>query len=337
MDNSLESINVTVGSCNFDFFYRPNSIGDRGVIGQIFKQNDYDISHFPLYKRLSRYMQRFISEGRKPLIIDAGANIGASSLYFHAIYPDSLIIAIEPDVGNCDIFRVNCKNIDNIILLDGGVASNDGLMALEDPGLSDWGFRLVEPKDSSDKYVHVYSMSRLLSERIKECYLPIIVKIDIEGGESELFRENTKWLKDVPLLIIELHDWMLPGSASSNSFLQSISSFNFDFLYRGENVFCFNNDILMSNDLDDKAEDFLITIASRDAEIHELQQTVASRDAEIHELQQTVASRDAEIHELQQTVARFRSDLEKIYCSRSWRIVNLVRRFRNILFTGSDL
>jgi peptidoglycan hydrolase CwlO-like protein len=79
----------------------------------------------------------------------------------------------------------------------------------------------------------------------------------------------------------------------------------------------------MSNDLDDKAEDFLITIASRDAEIHELQQTIASRDAEIHELQQTIA--------------RFRSDLETIYCSRSWRIVSLVRRFRNILFTGSDL
>ena len=318
MTQSLESAEVTVGSCKFDFFFRPNSIGDSGVIGQIFTQNDYDITRFPLYKRFRRYIHRIITDGRKPLIIDAGANIGASSLYFHAVYPESQIIAVEPDIGNCDVFRVNCGGINNITLIEGGIASNDGLMALEDPGLSDWGFRLVEPKDNSDKCVRVYSISSLLAEKSHEYCMPIIVKIDIEGGESELFKEYTTWLRNIPLLIIELHDWMLPGVASSRNFLRSISSFNFDFLYRGENVFCFNNDLLMSNNLDDTAEDLLTSIASRDTEIHELQQDVASRDTEIHELQQDVLA--------------LRSDLDAIYCSRSWRIVSIVRRFRKILY-----
>ena len=303
MTQSLESVAVTVGSYTFDFFFRPNSIGDKGVIGQIFTQNDYDITIFPLYKRFRRYINRIIDDGRQPLIIDAGANIGASSLYFNALYPESKIIAVEPDIGNCDIFRVNCGRIDNITLVEGGIASNDGLMALEDPGLSDWGFRLVDPKDKNDKCVRVYSISNLLAERSHEYCVPIIVKIDIEGGESELFRECTTWLRNIPLLIIELHDWMLPGVASSRNFLRSISSLNFDFLYRGENVFCFNNELLMSNNLDDTAEDLLTSIASRDAQIHELQQDVLT----------------------------LRADLNAIHCSRSWRIVNVARRLRTFL------
>src|SRR5712675_1402142 len=34
------------------------------------------------------------------LIIDAGANIGLSALYFAVTYPDAIIIAIEPEIHN---------------------------------------------------------------------------------------------------------------------------------------------------------------------------------------------------------------------------------------------
>ena len=37
-----------------------------------------------------------------------------------------------------------------------------------------------------------------------------LIKIDIEGGESELFEKNIEWIEKFPLIIIELHDWMLP-------------------------------------------------------------------------------------------------------------------------------
>ncbi len=44
---------------------------------------------------------------------------------------------------------------------------------------------------------------------------PWIVKVDIEGGEADLFAANTEWVDAVPVIIIELHDWMLEGAGDT--------------------------------------------------------------------------------------------------------------------------
>lgn len=64
------------------------------------------------------------------------------------------------------------------------------------------------------------------------------------GGEKDLFRTNVSWIDQFPLIIIELRDWLLPGLSNSKNFLSAISERNFDVIYRRENLFCFNNDLL---------------------------------------------------------------------------------------------
>ena len=73
-------------------------------------------------------------------------------------------------------------------------------------------------------------------------YLPFIVKIDIEGFESDLFAENTAWVDEFPILIIEMHDWLFPGQGTSSNFLKAIAGLDRDFVYLGENVFSIRND-----------------------------------------------------------------------------------------------
>ena len=70
---------------------------------------------------------------------------------------------------------------------------------------------------------------------------PFIVKIDIEGFEGELFSRNLEWLDRFYVLIIELHDWMLPRQRSSQSFLRAVGALDRDFLQVGENVFSIAN------------------------------------------------------------------------------------------------
>ena len=71
-----------------------------------------------------------------------------------------------------------------------------------------------------------------------------VCKIDIEGGEADFFSNNDAWVDRFPLIVIELHDWLLPGTGSSRNFLRAIAGRNFDVVFRGENLFCFNNDLL---------------------------------------------------------------------------------------------
>jgi hypothetical protein len=94
------------------------------------------------------------------------------------------------------------------------------------------------------KKVKSISPSSILSHPVCQNTNPLILKIDIEGGEDALFNGNTDWLSKFPLVIIELHDWMLPFSGSSRNFIKAVAQHDFDFVYRGENVFLFNRKIL---------------------------------------------------------------------------------------------
>ena len=71
-----------------------------------------------------------------------------------------------------------------------------------------------------------------------------VVKIDIEGGEKRVFADGAPWLERTPMLIIELHDWMLPGEGTSTGFRRAIAQHDFEVVLRGENVLCFNRRLL---------------------------------------------------------------------------------------------
>jgi len=222
------------------FYYRADSAADRAVIQQIFQNGDYRLSNFSLSEALLRVYLSLTASGRTPLIVDAGANIGASVVYFAGIFPKCRILAIEPEKNNCEVLRRNCAGL-NVELLEGGVGSTAGSLYLNDSKNGDWSFRL----DTHGEYpVPVFAAASIVADETARGVPPFIFKIDIEGGEDDLFRDNTSWVRRFPLLIIELHDWRFPGTANSRNFLRTISSHNFDFVFRGENAFCFNNDLL---------------------------------------------------------------------------------------------
>jgi len=78
-------------------------------------------------------------------------------------------------------------------------------------------------------------------EKRRAGFTPFIAKIDIEGAEEELFSADTGWVDEFPLLIIELHDGLIPTSASSRNFLRCMAERDRDFVYWGENVFSIAN------------------------------------------------------------------------------------------------
>jgi len=237
----LSPLKIRTDDGEIVFQFRAESAGDKGVVNQMFQQQDYKLdtlaqgrAHFEYYKNKINNTQQ------KALIIDAGANIGASAVFFSLVYKHSFFYAIEPEKNNCSLLKLNTKGLDAEIF-EGAIGCENGFAFLNDPGLSDWGFRVG---NIGSVQVPVISPDTILKNLENRNLFPFIFKIDIEGGEGELFRKNLDWIDKFPLIIIELHDWMLPFQGTSRNFIKAIGARDFDFVHRGENIFCFNRRIL---------------------------------------------------------------------------------------------
>ena len=220
-----------------EFFHR-DTPADRGVIQQVFGNQDYALQRLRRGEELAAVYQATINTGRLPLILDAGANIGASVVHWSMVFPLAHVTAWEPDPGNFEFLKMNSAGL-NVDLRCAAIGSVSGSSALVDPGIGEWGYRTVAGGEG--RIVPVESARTVVVEKINAGFVPFIAKIDIEGGEAELFSQETSWVDDFPLLIVELHDWLLTGSANSRNFLRCMADRNRDFVYLGENVFSIKN------------------------------------------------------------------------------------------------
>jgi len=217
-----------------------NGDSDKNVLQQIFAQRDYDLTRLKRVGDILAEYKRIIASGRTPLIIDCGANIGASPIWFSKSLPEAKVFALEPERNNYEMLRLNCENHQNIACRNAAISCENETVYIQNPGLGSWGFRVSResvPGRTAVRAVSIESIEKLYPE--SELFL---VKIDIEGGESRLFESNLEWIDRAMLVIIELHDWMLPGSANSQNCLKALSERRRDFVFFGENVFSIRND-----------------------------------------------------------------------------------------------
>lgn len=212
-------------------FRHRDTAADRGVVAQIFEAQDYSFARLQRGRELYGWYEQLARSGATPLILDAGANIGASAVFFGLQFPKAHIVALEPAADNFELLRANVAGLQVDARL-AAIGAADGQAALVDPGEGPWGYRTAPGAG-----VAVQAASRLVAEKIAAGYIPYLAKIDIEGGEAELFSRDTGWAERFPVLVIELHDWLLPRAGSSRGFLRWAADQARDFVYVGENVF----------------------------------------------------------------------------------------------------
>jgi FkbM family methyltransferase len=212
-----------------------NTASDKSIFFQVVVKQEYETRGWPAqHARLARAYEELVRQGKTPIIIDAGANIGLASLWFAERYPRARLYAVEPDEGNLSLIRCNVAAVPNIVVLPGAVWDRAGNLRIANPDAGAGAFRVVEGAGN----VRGYTIPEIVA--LEPNGVLFIVKIDIEGGESGLFRSNTGWTKDARLIVIELHDWLFPMEATSRNFLRCIAELPVDLLFGGENAFCFN-------------------------------------------------------------------------------------------------
>lgn len=239
----LSTVQLNLGAKTVPFAFRGESVGDKGVISQIFQNNDYNLTLWVQGRRFLNYYAASVN-AKPGLIIDAGANIGASAVYFLELFHNSFICAIEPEINNFRILEFNTRAYQNKTNLHAAIAATDGEAYLEDPGMSDWGFRTSTKGPPGAPGVKIPAVSVPSILKSATAAVPMIFKCDIEGGEDSVFSGDSAWMREFPVIIVELHDWMLPFSGTSRNFLRAVAQHDFDFIYRGENIFLFNRQLL---------------------------------------------------------------------------------------------
>jgi FkbM family methyltransferase len=143
-------------------------------------------------------------------IVDAGAYVGLSSIYFHDKYPKATIIALEPEKTNFEQLQKNTSFTTSIKPLNVGLWSRDSYLKVYDRGTGNWGFAVKEVPQNEDWNVRACSLSTLLSDYNLDSI--DLLKVDIEGSEKEVFSNGTaEWLPKVNIIMVELHDRFNPG------------------------------------------------------------------------------------------------------------------------------
>ena len=217
------------------FSVRSRGVSDSRVANQVFTNHDYRL--VGELERLQTQIQQIQEDGKRPLIIDCGAHIGLASRYFAHEFPEAQVIGIEPNAESFALASQNCAELPNVELRLAAIGSRAGFAQIANPKSEPWATRLSRTEGETE--IRVMTIAEILQSR-PDCALAI-VKIDIEGFESDLFQTNLDWIDDCPLIIIELHDWLFPAAQTSANFLKAISGRNRDFVYRGENVFSLRN------------------------------------------------------------------------------------------------
>jgi FkbM family methyltransferase len=145
---------------------------------------------------------KFNSANPSPYILDCGAHIGMSILYFKTLYPQAKIIAFEPDEHNYNLLKDNTSNwnFENVVLVNKAIWVENGEVLFNEA--NDMSSNIVEKTSTVEGKV-----KRIPSVRLKDYLIEKVdfLKIDIEGAEYSVLKDIEDSLSNVELMFLEYH------------------------------------------------------------------------------------------------------------------------------------
>jgi FkbM family methyltransferase len=208
------------------------------------RQGSGDI--FTLHEVIGRTSYAFPAErfGAVNTIVDLGANIGLTSLFFAAMFPAARIICVEPDPENFELLRQNCY-------LNGfqwtclkcaiGPATTAATLLIDRYANR---HRVTTQGMPSGAAIRVAMLD--MDDLIEKCDVDTIdvLKVDIEGGEEELFATSSSWISCVRFIIAEFH----PSLVDYKGTVESIVRHGFRY-YRAGSLFRNSMDMFARHDV----------------------------------------------------------------------------------------
>jgi FkbM family methyltransferase len=151
------------------------------------------------------------------VILDCGANIGITALYFASRYPNSQIFSIEPNDGNFELLKRNAAAEPRIVPIRGAVVGRPRESVRLTSGEPAWGNFISEKGEGPE--VPAFTIEQILSAH--NLSRVDLLKVDIEGAEKCIFGDG-RFMRQVGVVIVELH-----GDYDFGSFSRDVARWNF--------------------------------------------------------------------------------------------------------------
>jgi FkbM family methyltransferase len=146
----------------------------------------------------------FTTTADQPLIVDCGANIGVSAVWFQLQYPRSRIIAFEPDPLLFDVLSRNlqrCCLAHKCDLINAAVWNDDSEELMFESEGADAG-RVANASTKNQMTVRAERLKKYLREPVD------LLKIDIEGAELAVLEDCKDHLHWIRNLFVEYHSFV---------------------------------------------------------------------------------------------------------------------------------
>ena len=148
-------------------------------------------------------------EKEDPLIVDLGAHIGLTVLYFKMLFPKARVMAYEPVPDNFRLLQKNVteNQLENVQLVQAVVAPKAGILRIQEPigegawksgaGIIPKGWKGIQ--ENREIKVEAVGIQEIIRQKID------IMKMDIEGMEYEVIRNMGPNIRNIKNMLIEVH------------------------------------------------------------------------------------------------------------------------------------
>lgn len=203
------------------------------ILGFVVTAYDYGTLNYLFKEIFLSEEYYFESEHPRPVIIDCGANIGMSVLYFKFLYPDCSVIAFEPNpfafvLLERNIYQNNLKNVD---LKNIGLSNTETIIQFfigeNKGGLSS---SMIKERGGENT---ISIQSGRLSEFMQDTTFDLI-KMDVEGVETKVLEDllSADKLGNANKYIIEYHHKMYKKKSSLSTFVKPFEDVGFEYNLR---------------------------------------------------------------------------------------------------------
>jgi len=159
-------------------------------------------------------------------VVDAGANIGLTTLYLSQAFPDARFVCVEPSRGNVALLRDNLRPVKHATVIAAALSDTDGDVYFRE---SRWAWGGHTALDGGTYRVRGRSIPSILDEFGIETI--DLLKVDIENGVERVFHSNNEWLRRVRLIVAELFD-----GYGLREFEDDVAAFGFTVLPEGSHL-----------------------------------------------------------------------------------------------------